>query len=85
MKSLRAKLHSWLLEVRVPCRLHALLQGEELSGLFSSEEVAHARSFFSAWLLANGHTGQVCWDIPAGQPYALHALDALSKCPSSLR
>ena len=80
MKALRAKLHSWLLEARVPCRLHALLQGQELSELFSSEEVSHARSLFSAWLQENGHTGHVCWDIPMGQPYALHALHALSAC-----
>ena len=80
MQSLRTKLHAWLLEARIPCRLHALLQGQELSGLFSFEEVAHARSLFSAWLLEQGHSGQVSWEIPAGQPYALHALSALSTC-----
>ena len=80
MKALRAKLHSWLLEARVPCRLHALLHGQELSELFFSEEVSHARSLFSAWLQENGHTGHVCWDISVGQPYALHALHALSAC-----
>ena len=80
MQSLRTKLHAWLLESRVPCRFNALLQGHELSGLFSSEEVAHARSLFSAWLVEQGHSGHVSWDIPSGQPYALHALAALSSC-----
>ena len=80
MQSLRAKLHSWLMETRAPCRLNALLQGQEVSGLFSAEEVAHARPLFSAWLLEQGHSAQVCWEIPPGQPYALHALAALSVC-----
>ena len=80
MRSLRTKLHAWLLEARVPCRLHALLQGQELASLLSLEEVAHARSLFAAWLLEHGHVGQISWDTPSGQPYALHALAALSSC-----
>ena len=80
MHDLRLKLHAWLLEAKVPCRLHALLEGKELEALFSLQEVAHARSLFSSWMVAKGCKEQISWDIPSGQPYALHALSALSKC-----
>ena len=53
---------SCMVQAKIPSRLHALLQGQEIEGLLSVEEIAHTRLL--------GHSGQVSWDIPAGQPYA---------------
>ena len=80
MQDLRLKLHAWLLEAKVPCRLHALLEGKQLEALFSVQEVVRARSIFAAWMLRKGFKRTVSWECPSGQPYALHALLALSSC-----
>ena len=80
MQDLRLKLHAWLLQAKIPCRLQALLGGAELEALFSVEEVAHACSIFADWMLGKGLKQTVSWECPEGQPYALHAILALSKC-----
>ena len=80
LQDLRVKLHAWLLQAKGPSRLNALLQGQELDALFCTEEINHARSLFNAWMLQKGCAAPISWDIPDGQPYALHALSALSGC-----
>ena len=80
MQDLRLKLRAWLLQANVACRLQALLGGTELEALFSVQEVPHARSIFADWMLSEGFKQLVSWECSEGQPYALHALLALSKC-----
>ena len=42
MRGLRSKLHEWLMQAKIPSKLHALVQGQEIEAL-PAEEVIQAR------------------------------------------
>ena len=77
MRNLRHAVMSFCGKHCIPSRLRSRLASPSDDNLFSSEEIPTLQSIFSHWLGEHGVSG-TDWNIPADQPYCLHALSSLS-------
>ena len=75
---LRPQLQRFMLENKIPNRLSAQTKEASTSPLFTEAEVSDLREIWNGWFKAQGHEAPA-WDVPEGQPYALHALRKLAQ------